>query len=112
MTAPGPYAGLWSITEPFTPTGRRSSLPEALDEAVLLRLPRLYEAQAHAALVGPLVERPAGQLRSVVQDDLKRCRLTLADDPVRPDGDGRALRSPRRGLSNGAPDVRIRAHEP
>jgi hypothetical protein len=30
----------------------------------------------------------------------------------RPDGDGRALRSPMLGLPNGAPDVRVRAHEP
>ena len=30
----------------------------------------------------------------------------------RPDGDGRALRPPMLGLPNGAPDVRVRAHEP
>lgn len=42
---------------------------EALDEAVLLRLARVDEVQPHTAFVGPLVERPARQLRLVVQDD-------------------------------------------
>lgn len=40
---------------------------EALYEAVLLGLPRVDEMQPDAPLVGPLVERPAGQFRTVVE---------------------------------------------
>ena len=39
---------------------------EALDMRVLDRLSRFDELQAYAMLVGPLVERPAAQLGTVV----------------------------------------------
>ena len=35
-----------------------------------LGLPGIDEAQPHAAFDRPLIERPAGQLRAVVQDEL------------------------------------------
>jgi hypothetical protein len=39
---------------------------EALDESVLNRFARFDELDPHPALVGPLVERPPGELRAVV----------------------------------------------
>ena len=55
---------------------------EALDEGVLHRLARRDEAQAYAALVGPLVQRPARHLRPVVHDDLLRLGASAGDHPV------------------------------
>src|SRR5690606_30092462 len=55
---------------------------EALDEAVLDRLTRSDEGQGHASLVGPLLERPAGALRAVVEDDAAGVATALSSDGV------------------------------
>jgi hypothetical protein len=44
---------------------------EALDVAVLGRLPRLSEGQLDAVIVGPLIERATAQFRSVVDDQTR-----------------------------------------
>ena len=42
---------------------------EALDEGILRRFARLDQLELHAVLVGPLVQRPACELRSLVSPD-------------------------------------------
>ena len=51
---------------------------EALDVGVLRRLAGLDQAQLDAALVGPLVERPARELRPLVGPDRLRQRPEAA----------------------------------
>src|SRR6478752_2210200 len=45
---------------------------EALDESVLRRFTWSDEFQLHAVVIGPLVQRPAGELRSLVSADRRR----------------------------------------
>src|SRR5262245_22293463 len=54
---------------------------EALDEGVLHGLARLDEAQLDASLVGPLVQQPARELRSVVQYQ-RLGRTPALDHPI------------------------------
>ena len=70
-----------------------------------------------------MLQRPSGgweqmgaDVRRLSTKRYPRRILTTYSPPAprssRPDGDGRALRSQMLGLPNGAPDVRVRAHEP
>jgi transposase InsO family protein len=73
--------------------GRRRD--ECLNQHWFLSLPRLDEAQPHAAHVGPGIERAARQLRPVVHHDLVRVRAALADHR----SSMRATRSPESNVS-------------
>ena len=58
---------------------RRSRL---FDEAVLFALSRVDELKLDTSFVGPLVERPAGELRAVFQHDLLRRGTVFPDHPI------------------------------
>jgi hypothetical protein len=76
---------------------------EALREGVLAGLPRIDEAQLHVALRRPLVEHPAGQLGSIVQNDLDGDCSALAnkafENPHDPDAGQRGLHLDRPGFA-------------
>ena len=55
---------------------------EAFDETVLDGFPRIDESQLHSVLVRPLVEDPAGELRTVVHENgLGKAALAGCNQP-------------------------------
>src|SRR5690554_1841218 len=67
------FPGMGQIPEPVFVQALVSEAPiEAFDKAILSGLPRLDQLQFHPVVISPLVQRLAGELRSLVCPDSLR----------------------------------------